>query len=141
MLRNPYLPYTNRYRTLKITIMKIQKTILILVTAILFLGFSSCKKDDFENSKTLKRLYKSYENGEITECKYNSEVVYSVDINAIHDGGTAIFDYDGNQIGTCNYATGIPDAICEKLTDCETIYRIENNRWGKPAVDKYGLGK
>ncbi|MFM7643182.1 MAG: hypothetical protein ACKO5N_00155 [Sphingomonadales bacterium] len=29
--------------------------------------------------------------------------------------------------------------ICAQLSGCKTIYCVENNIWGEPAVDVYGL--
>lgn len=114
--------------------------LLFTITATgIILTLNSCKKDDFEKENTLHNLYKSYKNGEINECYYNGDLVYSAGLNAYDAGGT-IYDKEGNQIGTCNYAWGQPDEICEKLEDCETIYRIKDNIWGQPEVDKYGLG-
>jgi len=118
--------------------MKIIKVLFLGLSLIFTLGIISCKKDNFENSKTLRQLYKQYKNGEISECKYLGETVYSAGLN-MYDAGGAIYDYEGNQIGTCNFALGNTDSICSKLTDCETIYRIKDNIWGKPAVDKFGL--
>lgn len=34
---------------------------------------------------------------------------------------------------------GIPDTICAQLSGCKIIYCVENNIWGEPAVDVYGL--
>ena len=118
--------------------MKIAKVLFLGLTLIFTLGFNSCKKYNFENSKTLRQLYKQYKNGEISECKYLGETVYSAGLN-MYDAGGAIYDYEGNQIGTCNFAWGGADSICNKLSDYKTIYRIKNNIWDKPPVDKYGL--
>ena len=98
--------------------------------------FSSCGKN---NNETLKELYKVYKNGEISECKYNGETVFRAGINA-YDAGSVVYDKEGKQIASC-YGWGNDDPICSKLTDCEVIYRVKNNIWGEPAVDKYGLGK
>ena len=102
-----------------------------------FLSLNSCKKDKHE--KILKELYKTYENGVISECSYNGETGYSAGLNA-YDAGSAVYDEDGNQIGSCNFAWGSVDSICNQLEDCEVVYRIEDNIWGQPAVDKYGIG-
>lgn len=117
------------------------KDIFILTLAtVLAIGLTSCKKDDFENASTLKKLYETYKNGSIDKCKYNGQTVYFVELN-IYDAGSIIFDKDGNQIGTCNYAWGYADAMYEQLEECETVYRVKDNIWGKPEIDKYGLGK
>ncbi|MFN8278216.1 MAG: hypothetical protein U0T84_12095 [Chitinophagales bacterium] len=107
---------------------------------ILTIGLTSCKKDDLANESTLRELYKIYKNGSIDECKHNGQTVYCAGLNA-YDAGSVVYDKDGKQIGTCNFAWGRPDAICGQLTDCETVYRVKDNIWGQPAVDKYGLGK
>lgn len=109
-------------------------TILILIIS---LGTFSCKKDSSANG-TLKKLYKTYRSGEISECKFNGALVYSAGLNAT-DAGNQIYDIDGNKIGNCSYGWGNVDSICKQLTDCEVIYRIKDNIWGQPAVDKYGL--
>jgi len=113
---------------------------LLTITLIVSIGISSCKKASFEKQQTLKKLYQIYENGSISECKYKGETVYSGGWNA-YDAGGAIYDKDGKGIGTCNFAWGKPDTICGQLTDCETVYRVKDNIWRQPAVDKYGLGK
>lgn len=114
-------------------------TFLILIV-LLLIGVFSCKKEKTENRKTLKKLYKTYKDGEINECKHNGHTVYIAGLNAYDAGGT-VYDNDGNQIGSCNYAWGKVDSICGQLVDCETIYRVKNNIWGQPAVNKYRLGK
>lgn len=113
---------------------------ILTMTLMLSIGLSSCKKDDFENKQTLKKLYKTYKNGEITECKHNGETVYGAGLNA-YDAGSFVYDKDGKKIGTCNYAFRQVDSICVQVTECEVIYRVKDNIWGQPAVDKYGLGK
>lgn len=98
---------------------------------------AGCSKDPVD--QTLKELYKTYENGEISECQYNGNTVYRAGLNA-YDAGSNVYDVDGNQIGSCNYAWGQVDTICEELFNCKVIYRVKDNIWGQPAVDKYGLG-
>ena len=112
--------------------------LLVLLSGSLLFA-TSCKKEKIENHNTLDEMYKIYKDGEIYECQYNGELVYSAGLNAF-DAGSVVYDRDGNEIGVCNYAWGQPDEICEELEDCETVYRVENNIWGQPAVDKYGLG-
>lgn len=106
----------------------------------MFIVILSCKKDNIENKQTLDQLYRIYKSGEISECKFNGQTVYSAGLNA-GDAGTVIYDKDGKQIGACNYAWGNVDTICNQLTTCEVIYRVNDNIWGQPAVDKYSLGK
>lgn len=117
------------------------KLFVLLTTAVLLAtGISACKKEDFENERTIKQLYKTYKNGEISACIYQGQLVYSAGLNA-YDAGSAVYNEDGKRIGVCNYAWGNADPICGELTDCEVIYRVKGNIWGQPAVDKYGLGK
>lgn len=98
-----------------------------------------CEKEEIENHETLRMLYNTYENGEISECQLEGEVVYSAGINAA-DAPTILYDAQGVQIGKCDYAWGNVDAICEQLTACEVIYRVKDHISNLPAVDKYGLG-
>lgn len=110
---------------------------LFLVTSLLFVIFG-CREDNFENSETLRNLYKKYKNGVISECKLNGEKVYTASENA-YDASTYIYDKDFNQVGICNYAWGSVDQICKDLIDCETIYRCKGHISGQPSIDKYGL--
>jgi hypothetical protein len=116
----------------------ISKLIFLAMIVILSIGASSCDKNNIENKETLKKLYEMYKDGEIDECKYNGKTVYCAGLNA-YDAGSAIYDKDGKLIGECNYAWGNVDPICGQLIDCKVIYRVRNNIWGEPAVDKYGL--
>lgn len=110
--------------------------LLILVTIIL----AGCNKYDAENWRTLKDLYKVYENGEISECKYEGETVYKCVYNSNDDSGTKIYDKDGDLIGTCNIWVAPVASICNETQDCEVVYRINDNIWEQPSIDKYGLG-
>lgn len=113
---------------------------LIALFIIWALGIMACNKNDFENKRTLKRLYKRYKGGSISECKYKGQTVYSASIGAI-DAGYEIYDKDGNKIGECSFAWGLMDSICKQLTDCETIYRSEDYISSLAPIDKYNLGK
>lgn len=102
------------------------------------LAIVGCRKDNFENSETLRTLYKKYKKGAISECKLNGETVYTASENA-YDASTFIYDKDCNLVGTCNYEGGFVDPICKELQACEDIYRCEGHISGQPAIDKYGL--
>lgn len=112
--------------------------LLLPLSAIVFIGIGACKKEYSEVNQTLKELYRQYQNGDISECMHKGELVYSAGLNA-YDAGGVIYDKKGKQIGICNFNEHLVDPICSELTDCETIYMVENNIWGRPAVDKYGL--
>lgn len=111
------------------------KQLLPLALLLLF----SCKKDQ-QNRQVLLDLYSTYKNGEIKECSYNGQMVYHCAINAF-DAGSVVYNEIGVQIGQCNYFGGNVDAMCSQLENCESIYCVENNIWGYPAVDKYHLGQ
>ncbi len=112
---------------------------ILFLAIITVITIVSCKKDNVDNRSTLKKMYREYKNGEIDECKYNGEVVYTACLNA-YDAGTIVYDEDGNKIGTCNYAWGPVESICAQLQDYEVIYRCKNHISGQPPVDKYKLG-
>lgn len=98
--------------------------LLVVVPALVLCGASIPKKDSVRNVKTIKMLYKEYKNGEISECKYKGKTVCRAVLNA-YDAASHIYDTEGNLIGTCNYAWGMPDPICWELTDFEVIYRVK----------------
>ena len=113
-------------------------SIILILIANITLCFTSCRKENDGNITTLKKLYSICKNGEIEECKYNDETVYSATYNA-YDAPSEIYDSKGNQIGECNYAWGHVDAICGQLQDCRVIYRCHNHISGQPFVDIYNL--
>ena len=117
---------------------------IIAAACMAFLFLVCCKtvnhSRNFENKNTVIELYKNYADGEISECRYNGQIFYSAGLNA-HDAASYIYDKDGKEIASCNYAWGNVDSLCMRLTDCEVIYRVRNNIWGEPAVDKYGLNR
>jgi len=87
----------------------------------------------------VKKLYDMSDGfSEIEECTYEGKKVYSYSFNAA-DAGSDFYDGKGSKIGSCNYAFGQVDSICEDARNCITVYRVEDNIWGRPAVDKYGL--
>ncbi len=100
---------------------------------------SKSDKSEVENKAALQLLYDQYKDGEIEQCTYNGELVFIAGLNA-PDAGSVIYNKDGFKIGSCNYGWGKPDSMCLELKDCIDIYRVQNNIWGKPFVDKYNLG-
>ena len=118
--------------------MKILSTLFTLLSILVLTN--GCEKENSDNWQTLKQLHKTFKNGEIDECIYNGQTVYCAGLNA-YDAGSSVYDKDGNVIGSCNYAWARVDSICQQLKECEVVYRVDNNIWGLPAVDKYGLAK
>lgn len=100
-----------------------------------FLNFTNCKNEKI-HAEPLSQLLETYENGVISECMFNGAIVYTAELNT-HDAILFIYDMDGNQIGNCHWAQ--PDQMCSELKECEVIYRVNNNIWGQPAVNKYGF--
>ncbi|WP_199117412.1 hypothetical protein [Pedobacter sp. ASV28] len=113
---------------------------LTMMMIILSIGFSGCKKNDHQKRKTLEKIYVFYKDGKIGECKYNGQTVYSAILNA-YDANGQIYNKNGDVIGSCNYAWGKADDICKQITDCKSIYVVEDNIWREPAINKYNLGK
>jgi hypothetical protein len=117
----------------------------VLLFVLLSVGLQNkCSRDAKpafdDNVETLKKLYATYRNGEIEACRYNSTLVYKAGLNA-YDAGSVVFDVNGNKIGSCNYGWGKPDSMCEKLSECRDVYRIQDNIWDKPAADLYNLAR
>lgn len=112
-------------------------SILLSIVATSFI-LLACKKYKVDNWSTLKKLYKEYKQGEISECKLNNEKVFVAGING-YDAGSYIYNAKGDKIGSCNDAWGIRDSICNQLKNCEVVYRVKNNIWGQAAVDKHKL--
>ena len=113
----------------------IKYTLFAVISGFLF----SCRSDKAEQYFTLKKLYSTYQNGQISECTLNGQKVYTCIYNA-YDDGSVIYNLDGEEIGYCNYAWGAVDSICNELISCEVVYRVKDNIWGQPAVDKYHFG-
>ena len=97
-----------------------------------------CDEEKVKTDTTLETLFEKYRFGQIEECTYAEKKVYHAGINAF-DAGTQVYDEYGKPIATCNYATRMVDPPCEKLSDCETIYRCDNHISGEPPIDKYNL--
>lgn len=112
---------------------------LILLTTI-FTFILGCKKktEGIDSLAVLKQLHAVYENGEISKCEYEGQLVYGCGRNA-YDAAALIYDTTGQQIAVCNYAWGPVDSICRKLTNCEVVYRCSNHISGQPPLNKYQL--
>jgi len=113
------------------------KNIILVLVCGLFIC-AACSKETGK-TKGIKKIHKEYQNGFISECQLNDVLVYTAGINA-YDAGSAIYDIEGELLGTCNYAWGTPDDICSELTDCERVYSVPDNIWGWDELDKYNLG-
>ena len=105
-----------------------------IIYSLLFI--SSCKKED--NSNALEQIHKSYYNGQISEGEYNGNVYYQAVMN-VYDASEFIYNDNGDQVATCNYAWGNVDELCSQLNNKIVIYRVKNNIWGLPEVDTYEL--
>lgn len=112
----------------------------IFYFALLASSLAFCKKNNVDDWKTIKKLYQTYKNGEISECKLNGVKYFVAGLNAF-DAGAYIYDKDGNKVASCNYAFGEVDSICGKLQECEVVYREKNHISGQAPVDKYKLNK
>jgi hypothetical protein len=110
--------------------------LVIAVTALV--STSSCIKSDAENKSTLRKLYRKYKCGKISECKYYGETAYEAQADA-YDATLDFYDKDGKYLGFCDYAWNTPDSVCGKVKDCQLIYMGKKNIWGQPPYDKYGL--
>ncbi len=111
-----------------------------IVVVMLFARNTGCRDKQNSDKEVIKKLYEEYSFGQIEACTFNNQKVYHAGINAF-DAGSKVYDEKGNTIATCNFATRMVDEACEKLEDCETIYRCENHISGNPPVDKYNLTK
>lgn len=96
------------------------------------------RQSESNKIEVLKKLIVEYRRGQISECKLHNQPVFTATLSAM-DAPVNIFDSTGVKIGTCNYAWGRYDAICRELKNCEVVYRVKDNIWQMPAVDKYGL--
>jgi hypothetical protein len=116
--------------------MRTKLTLILVFAVVCTVAMTSCKKNDVENWKTLKNLYKEYEYGMIRECKLDGATVYSAS-RSCQDCSTYLYDANGEYIADISYYSDFDNT---RLTDCEIIYCSEDNIWGYDAVDKYGLG-
>ncbi|HNI43700.1 MAG: hypothetical protein JNM36_19325 [Chitinophagales bacterium] len=113
----------------------------LITVFVLHIGIIGChKKQEADYHATAKAIYESNKNSWIEFCTYKKQKVFCVQANA-YDAGGVIYDCDKKQLGICSYAWQQVDEICHQLADCETIYIVEDNIWGEPAVDKWELAK
>jgi hypothetical protein len=119
--------------------MKQTLKILILFIFIIVMAIEGCRKTKDDNLATLRNLYLSYKDGEISECKFNNDTVYDAAFES-YSAWSTIYNLDGMIIGTCNYDWGPVDTICSQLQTCRVIYRSRNHPSGAPPIDVYGLG-
>ena len=114
--------------------------ILLVLAAVIHLGCKnggSAATDPKPEAWSPAQLVKEYEQGEVNRCVYNGETVFFGARNA-PDGGSEAFNSKGEKIGVCYYNTGMVDPVCKGATNCETIYRVHPNIWGKPGVEFAG---
>jgi hypothetical protein len=112
----------------------------IFCLALMAFCLVSCQKNSVDDWKTIKKLYRTYKNGTISECTLNGEKYFVAGLNAF-DAGASIYNKDGIKVGDCNYAWGLVDSLCGKLEECEVVYREEHHISGQAAVDKYNLNQ
>lgn len=129
-----------RKKRLDKTYRKGQKLFFSLFLTFFLLGCTCLPNPEIPNVETIKILYKTYENGEISECLFEGNRVYPAGLNA-YDARSYIYDSSGKLIGSCNYAWNQVDSICSQLDSCEVVYRVKKNIWEQPGIDKYNLKK
>ena len=120
----------------------LMKQIIIKYPAIVAVSLliTGCKTNKALNERTLKSLYNTYKNGEIDECLYNGDTVYTTGLN-VYDAAGVVYNKAGDSIANCDYGEAQVDSICTHLKECSVIYRCQNHITGEPFVDKYGLSK
>ena len=119
---------------------------LIFILGMVLLAFS-CKnapqKNGNDDLTVAKNLYENYIEGEISKCSLEGKTYWMGALNA-PDAGSEVFDATGKKVGACYHSTNSVDDICGQLDqsgNCQVVYRMAKNIWGKPAVDTYGLGE
>lgn len=119
-----------------------KRGILLLSVFCLLCACKSAKetsdKQPAENEagdQVLTTLLETYRNGEILQCDLKGEKVYRCQKN-VYDGGSRIFDENGEKICDCLYSTGIFPDECNLTFECKALYRVKGNIWGEPAVNK-----
>lgn len=78
------------------------KPLLIIFTVTLLTTIGvSCRKDPYIKGSTLNNLYQDYKYGQISECKYQGQLVYTA-IWSAYDAGSNVYAEDGKALGSCN---------------------------------------
>ena len=113
-----------------------------ILIGVIMIALSACGTDrprsSSEVSDTLLKLIAEYQDGAVEVCEWNGKTVYSGQINA-YDVSSFIYDKTGETIGECNYFAGLISPVCNELNLCDTVWRVKDNIWGQPVVDKYRL--
>ena len=91
-------------------------------------------EEAFDTLAVIRDLAAEYKNGMLTRCVIDSAVVYFGAINA-PDAGAEAYDIRGKKIGECYFSTNRVDPICEKMYDCQDLYRVSPNIWGQPGQE------
>lgn len=110
-----------------------------MLLALLMVMVFSCTKQDTPDLKVLKKLYKSYQNGEIVEGRIEDTKAYACQIDA-YDAALYLFNTKGERIAICSYAWNYVDSLCYDFEQVEVIYR-KAGMHGLEGVDKYRLSK
>jgi len=88
--------------------------------------------------RALRKLYHQFQRGAIDLCIYHGDTVYAVQRDAF-EANVILYDVFGDKITTCDYGYEKVALICDNLRKCETIYRVKNNVWRLPEVNKYNI--
>ena len=114
------------------------KSFFTLIFNFLIISWSCHSSQNRKTNPVPLKLFSEYKDGYIKECKYEGKLIFEAGLNA-YDAGAGIYDQKGTEIGRCDYAWGSVDSICHALTDCKTVYRVENNIWNEPYINIYHL--
>ncbi|MCX7638598.1 MAG: hypothetical protein N2044_12200 [Cyclobacteriaceae bacterium] len=101
---------------------------------------SQTQSSQHDQLNVLRVLYEKFKNGQLSECVLRGKPVFTATLNA-YDATIHIYDSAGTLLGTCNYAWGKKANLCRELKNCEVVYRVKENIWRQPAVDKFGLAR
>ena len=124
-------------------------TNLFLLLSTIFLStFMSCQKTtECEElvPTVLEELVDQYQTCEISECALDGEMYYKVSYMTTWDDGTLwqevrAYTLAGEDMGMCGWCGTPPLSLCQRLQDCEVIYRSADfDPENLPVVDVYGV--